>query len=68
MEAWVRKIDRDYGLKLSEEEIRLIARQAEAAEKLFEELYRVEVAAVTPILKVDRDPKMQRKGRKATRG
>ncbi|HXG53159.1 MAG TPA: hypothetical protein VNN77_17315 [candidate division Zixibacteria bacterium] len=53
MKEAVRKLDREYGLNLSEEEIDQIASQAEAAERLFKKLFEVEVEGVVPALKMD---------------
>lgn len=46
-------MNEEYRLNLSEDEIELIARQAEAAQKLFEKLYEVDVEGVVPALKID---------------
>jgi len=61
MEDRVRRIDREFGLKLTEEEIRLITRQAESAEKFFLPLYEVDITGVMPMLKMDRRPGSRRK-------
>lgn len=54
MEELVRKIAAEFGFKLTEDEIRLIVRQAEAHEKLFQPLYRVDLDGVMPMMKIDR--------------
>lgn len=59
MEEIVRKINAEYGLALTEEEIKLIARQAGEAEQLFKGLYEVDLTGVVPLLKLDK-----REGRK----
>ncbi len=53
MKEAVRKLNEQYGFNLSEAEIELIAGQAEAAEKLFQRLYEVDLSGVAPILKMD---------------
>lgn len=59
MEEQVRKLNAEYGFQLSEEEIKLVASQAEAAERLFRPLHEIDLTHVMPILKVD-----QRKAKK----
>jgi hypothetical protein len=54
MEEHVRKLDAEYGFNLTEEEIKLVARQAEEAKKLFQPLFEVDLIHVMPILKFDR--------------
>ena len=53
MKDAVRRLNLQYGLNLTEEEIDLIARQAEASQKLFQKLYEVDVERVVPALKID---------------
>ncbi len=53
MKDAVERLNAEYKLKLSGEEIATIARQAEAAERLFQQLFEVEVAGVPPMLKTD---------------
>jgi len=53
MKDAVRKLNVEYGLNLTEEEIELIAKQAEANHKLFEKLYEIDVGGVVPALKID---------------
>jgi hypothetical protein len=53
MEEQVRKLNAEYGFQLSPDEIRLIAEQAEAAERLFGPLREVDLTHVMPLLKVD---------------
>jgi hypothetical protein len=54
MEDAVRRLNAEYGFNLSEEEIRLIAEQAEAANQLFRPLYDVDLTGVMPLMKVDK--------------
>jgi Asp-tRNA(Asn)/Glu-tRNA(Gln) amidotransferase C subunit len=53
MQDAVRRINVEYGLNLTDEEIDVIAKQAEAAQKLFQKLYQVDVEGVVPALKID---------------
>lgn len=53
MKDAVRRLNAEYRLDLSEEEIEAIAQQAEAAQRLFERLFEVDVAGVAPALKLD---------------
>ncbi|MET0500573.1 MAG: hypothetical protein ABW172_03510 [Candidatus Binatia bacterium] len=53
MKDAVRKLDIEYGLNLTEEEIDQIAKQAEAGQRLFEKLYEVDVEGVVPTLKME---------------
>ena len=53
MEDQVRRINAEYELHLSEEEIKLIAKQAEEAERLLKRLYEIDVNDVMPVLKFD---------------
>lgn len=54
MEEMVRRLNVEYGFNLSEEEIKLIAKQAEEAHRLFQHLYEVDLTDVMPILRVDK--------------
>lgn len=57
MREEVKRLDAEYGFKLSEEEIDLIAEQAEAANRLFQPLNDVDLLGVMPIMKVDKKVK-----------
>ncbi len=57
MREEVKRLDAEYGFNLSEEEIELIAEQAEAARHLFQLLYEVDLTGVMPIMKVDKKVK-----------
>ncbi len=50
----VKGLNAQYGFNLSEEEIRLIAQQVEANNRLFQKLYEVDLSGVMPIMKIDR--------------
>ncbi len=57
MREAVKRLNAEYGFKLSEEEIELIAEQAEAANRLFQPLNDVDLLGVMPIMKVDKKVK-----------
>ena len=54
MKELVRRLNAEYGFNLSEEEIELIAKQAEEADRMFQRLYEVDVSGIAPIMKVDK--------------
>ena len=53
----IREIDKEYGFNLSEDEIESIAKQAEETHRLLQDLYKVDVAGVMPIMKIDKQRK-----------
>ena len=53
MEEQVRRLNREYGFNLNEDEIKLVARQAEEAERLFQGLHEIDLTHVMPILTAD---------------
>lgn len=57
MREAVKRLNAEYGFKLSEEEIELITEQAEAANKLFQPLNDVDLLGIMPIMKVDKKVK-----------
>jgi len=57
MKELIRQLDSEYGFKLSEEEVELIAKQWESANRMFQCLNDVDLAGVTPIMKVDKRAK-----------
>lgn len=58
MKDAVRRLNIEYGFNLSDEEIDLIAKQAEDANRLFQPLFEVDLTGITPLLKLDkRTPK-----------
>ncbi len=57
MKEEIRRLNEEYKFNLSEEEIELIAKQAEAANRLFQPLYEVDLTGVQPIMKVDKREK-----------
>ena len=52
MEEQLRKINRDYGFNLSEDEIQTIVGRAVEFERLFRCLYEVDLSDTAPLLKV----------------
>jgi Asp-tRNA(Asn)/Glu-tRNA(Gln) amidotransferase C subunit len=53
MKDAVERLNAEYGLNLSDEEIGAIAQQAEAAQRLFQRLFEVDVEGIAPALKID---------------
>ncbi len=53
MKDAVERLNAEYGLNLSEAEIEVIAKQAEAGQRLFQKLFEVDVEGVPPALKID---------------
>ena len=53
MKDAVQRLNTEYGLNLSEEEIDAIAVQAAAGQKLFQKLFAVDVEGIAPALKFD---------------
>jgi Asp-tRNA(Asn)/Glu-tRNA(Gln) amidotransferase C subunit len=53
MKDAVRRLNAEYGLNLTEEEIEAITQQAEASQRLFRKLFEVDVEGVVPALTID---------------
>jgi Asp-tRNA(Asn)/Glu-tRNA(Gln) amidotransferase C subunit len=53
MKDAVQRLNLEYGLNLSDDEIEQIAKQAEAGRRLFQKLFEVDVKGVVPTLKID---------------
>jgi Asp-tRNA(Asn)/Glu-tRNA(Gln) amidotransferase C subunit len=53
MKDAVQRINVEYGLNLTEEEIEIVTKQVEAGQALFQKLYEVDVEGVVPALKID---------------
>jgi hypothetical protein len=53
MKELIRKLDKEYAIGLNEEEIDLIARQAEESARLYQKLYEVAAAEDNPVSKRD---------------
>lgn len=56
MKERIRQIDEEYGFHLTEDEIESIAKQAEETRILLQELDKVDVTGVMPMVKFDRKP------------
>jgi Asp-tRNA(Asn)/Glu-tRNA(Gln) amidotransferase C subunit len=54
MKDAVRRLNLEYGFKLSEQEIDVVAKQAEEAALLFKPLFEVDLTGITPLTKVDK--------------
>jgi hypothetical protein len=54
MKDAVRRLNVEYGFNLSDQEIDLVAKQAEEAALLFQPLFEVDVTGITPLTKIDR--------------
>jgi Asp-tRNA(Asn)/Glu-tRNA(Gln) amidotransferase C subunit len=52
MKDAVRRLNVEYGLNLSEEEIEAITQQGEASQRLFQKLFEVDVQGIAPVLKI----------------
>jgi Asp-tRNA(Asn)/Glu-tRNA(Gln) amidotransferase C subunit len=53
MKESVQRINLEYGLNLTDEEIEIITKQVEAGRRLFQKLYEANVEGVVPALKID---------------
>lgn len=53
MKELLRKIDAEYGFKLTEEEMDRILREVQEAEPLFQQLNAIDVRAKTPFVRLD---------------
>ena len=53
MKELLRKLDAEYGFKLTEEEMDRIAKEVKEAEWLFQQINEVDVAGKTPLMKLD---------------
>ncbi len=67
MKELIRQLDSEYGFKLSEEEVEMIAKQWESANRMFQRLNDVDLAGVSPIMKVDKRTKGIKKVMKVKR-
>lgn len=56
MKDRIRQIDQEYGFHLTEDEIESIAKQAEETRLLLQELDKVDVTGVMPMVKFDQKP------------
>jgi Asp-tRNA(Asn)/Glu-tRNA(Gln) amidotransferase C subunit len=53
MKDAVQRLNVEYDLNLTDDEIEQIARQAETGQRLFQKLFQVDVKGVVPALKID---------------
>lgn len=53
MKDAVQRINVEYGLNLTEQEMEIITKQVEAGQQLFQKLYEVDVEGIVPALKID---------------
>lgn len=67
MKELIRQLDLEYGFKLSEEEVELIAKQWESANRMYQRLNDVDLAGVSPVMKVDKRTKGIKKVKKVKR-
>ena len=56
MKDQIRRIDQEYGFGLTDEEVDAIAKQAEETHQLLQELNKVDVSGVVPIMKIVKKP------------
>jgi hypothetical protein len=54
MKDAVRRLNVEYGFNLSDQEIDLVAKQAEEAALLFQPLFEVDITDITPLTKIDK--------------
>jgi Asp-tRNA(Asn)/Glu-tRNA(Gln) amidotransferase C subunit len=67
MKEAVRRLNLEYGFNLTEEEIDLVAKQAQEAALLFRPLFEVDLTNIAPVTKIDKSSKKtatKKKGRK----
>ena len=53
MKDAIQRLNVEYGLNLTEEEIEIIRKNVEASKRLFQKLYEVDVQGIVPALKID---------------
>ena len=56
MKDQIRRIDKEYGFGLTDEEVDAIAKQAEETHQLLQELHKVDVSGVMPIMQIVKKP------------
>ena len=61
MKDAVGRLNVEYGFNLSDDEIDLIAKQAEQANRLFQPLFEVDLTGIMPIMKIDKRVKKVKK-------
>ena len=67
MKELIRQLDSEYGFKLSEEEVELIVKQWESANRMFQRFNEVDLTGVAPIMRVDKKAKGIKKVKKVKR-
>lgn len=68
MKELVKRLDAEYKFGLTEEEVEIIAKQAEDAERLFKPLFDVDLTGIMPLMKIERKPQTKpRKKKRAKR-
>jgi hypothetical protein len=53
MKDAVQRLNTEYGLNLTQEDIEAIAKQAEAGQRLFQRLHEADVEGVVPAIRID---------------
>ncbi len=64
MKELIRQLDSEYGFKLSDEEVELIVKQWESANRMFQRFNEVDLTGVAPIMRVDKKAKGIKKVKK----
>ena len=54
MKDTVRRLNDEYGFKLTDKEVDIVAQQAEEAALLFQPLFEVDLTGITPLTKIDK--------------
>ena len=54
MKDAVRRLNDEYGFKLTDKEVDIVAQQAEEAALLFQPLFEVDLTGITPLTKIDK--------------
>ncbi len=67
MKELIRQLDSEYGFKLSDEEVELIVKQWESANRMFQRFNEVDLTGVAPIMRVDKKAKGIKKVKKVKR-
>lgn len=67
MKEAVRRLNQEYGFKLTEKEIDIVTQQAEQAALLFQPLFEVDINGLTPLTKVDKRVITIQAGKKGNR-
>ena len=65
MKEAVRRLNVEYGFNLSDEEIDLIAKQAEEANRSLQPLFEVDLTGIAPLIKIDKRVKRAKRAKTA---